>query len=442
MNSKIISKRYFTDLLILAIPLFIGNLGHTLIGATDVFVVAKYNIDSLAAISIANSILFTIFIFGIGLICAVSIILANKRGARQKTKKYLLSTLVFSFILAVIFSAICYCSKFLIPYIGFEQTLIPYIQEYMTIVSFSMFGMFLYEGVKQFLQSYEIVKFPNLILLLAVVVNFIFDYTLVFGFSCIPPMGSKGAAIATLSVRSLMGIVMFLYIFRFIDFKSKIDFSYMKQLMKIGYPIGAALLLEFLAFNIVTILVGRDAGILAATHSILTTISSSTFMVPLAISTALSVKVAYYYGANQPDEIKNFTISGLIIGVGFMALAGIIFAVFPTQLINLFTDKKDVLEIAIPIMFIAAMYQVFDGFQVVMGGVLKGFKMTQFVSNAVFCGYWLVGFPIAVVLVGKYKMSLTGYWIALAISLCVMGFVQALMAKKKFNEVKQGLVNN
>ena len=145
-------KHYFIDLLILALPLLIGNLGHTLIGATDVFVVAKYKIDSLAAISIANSILFTIFIFGIGLICAVSIVLANKRGSRQKTKKYLLSTLIFSFVLAVFFSIICYCSKLLLPYMGFEEHLIPYIEEYITIVSFSMFGMFLYEGVKQFLQ--------------------------------------------------------------------------------------------------------------------------------------------------------------------------------------------------------------------------------------------------------------------------------------------------
>lgn len=441
MNNKIINKQYFIDLLILAFPLLLGNLGHTLIGATDVLVVAKYNIESLAAISIANSILFTIFIFGTGLIFAVSIVLANKRGAKQKTKKYLFSTLSFSFILAVIFSIICYSSKFLVPYMGFENNLIPYIEEYMAIVSFSMFGMFLFEGVKQFLQSYEIVKFPNIILLLAVVVNLILDYTFVFGFGMIPSMGSKGAAIATLSVRSLMGFVMLLYVFRFIDFKSKIDVSYMKHLIKIGYPIGAALLLEFLAFNIVTILVGREAGLLAATHSILITISSSTFMVPLAVSTALSVKVAYFYGANKPDEIKKFTVSGLILGVGFMAIAGVILACYPKQLIGLFTNDNNVIAIALPIMMVAAMYQVFDGFQVVMGGVLKGFKMTKFVSNSVFCGYWLVGMPLALILVRNYKMSLQGYWIALAVSLCVMGFCQALMAQKKFSEIKH-IINN
>ena len=82
-----LTKQYFIDLLVLSLPLFIGNLGHTLIGATDVFVVAKYSIDALASISIANSILFTIFILGIGVLCAISILLSNMRGSGQKTKK-------------------------------------------------------------------------------------------------------------------------------------------------------------------------------------------------------------------------------------------------------------------------------------------------------------------------------------------------------------------
>lgn len=428
-------KYYFIELLVLSFPILIGNLGHTLIGATDILVVAKYNINSLAAISIANSILFTIFIFGLGILTAISIILSNMRGAKERTKKYLLSSLVFSMILAVIFSAICYSSKFLIPYMGFESHLVPYIVQYMEIVSVSIFGMYLFEGVKQFLQSYEIVKFPNMLLLISVVFNLIFDIIFVFGLGMIPSMGSKGAAIATTLVRTLMGLVMLIYVFKTIDFKSKIDFSYMKNVVKIGSPIGFALLFEFLAFNIITILVGRESGLLAATHNILITISSATFMVPLSIGTALAVKVAYYYGASKKEEIFKFSIAGIIIGVGFMAIAAIIMTVFPTQLINLFTDNVDVLGIALPIISVVAMYQVFDGFQVVMGGVLKGFQMTKFVSKAVLFGYWGIGLPTAILFVGKYNLSLKGYWIAFAVSLCTMGFVQAAVARKKYNSL-------
>lgn len=435
--NKQLSKHYFIDLLILAFPILVGELGHTLIGATDVLVVAKYNIESLAAISIANSILFTIFILGIGIVCAVSILLSNMRGSGQKTKKHLLSTLIFSSLMAFLFTLICFSTKFLVPYMGFEHHIVPYIEEYIAIVSFSMLGMFLFEGIKQFLQSYEIVNFPNALLLGAVILNLIFDVAFVFGFGFIPSMGSKGAAIATTLVRTLMGLIMFAYVFRFIDFKSKIDLSYMKQIVKIGTPIGIALLLEFLAFNIITILVGRESSILAASHSIIATIGSATFMFPLAISIAVSVKVAYYYGAKKVDEIRNYMTASTIMGLGIMTLISILLMLFPRQIISLFTDDAQVLDILIPIISVVAAYQIFDGLQAVMGGILKGFKMTKFVSGAVLMGYWLVGMPVAFVLVGKMDLSLRGYWIALAVSLFVMGIVQALMAVCKYKQVKK-----
>ena len=435
--NKPLNKQYFIDLLILSIPLFIGNLGHTLIGATDVLVVAKYSIDALAAISIANSILFTIFILGIGIVCAVSIILSNLRGARQKTKKQLLSTLIFSSLTALLFTVICYITQFFVPNMGFESNIVPYIKEYIAIVSFSMLGMFLFEGIKQFLQSYEIVNFPNALLLFSVFLNLILNIIFVFGFGFIPSMGSKGAAIATTIVRSMMGLIMFIYIFRFIDFKSKIDFSYMKQVIKIGMPIGLALVFEFLAFNIITILVGRESSLLAAVHSILVTISSATFMFPLSLATATSVKIAYYYGAKKVNEIRNFIASSTIMSIGIMVVISIILLLFPRQIISLFTDDVEVYKIVLPIISVVAAYQIFDGLQVVMGGVLKGFKMTKIVSGSVLAGYWLIGMPVAFILVWKMNLSLQGYWIALAVSLGFMGIIQALIAKKKFNQIKK-----
>lgn len=432
-----LTKQYFIDLLILSFPLFIGNLGHTLIGATDVFVVAKYSIDSLAAISIANSILFTIFILGIGILCAISILLSNMRGAGQRTKKHLLSTLIFSAVTAILFSGICYASKFFVPMMNFETHIVPYVEQYIAIVSFSMLGMFLFEGIKQFLQSYEIVNFPNALLLFSVVLNLIFDVVFVFGFGPIPSLGSQGAAIATTLVRTLMGLTMLLYVFRFIDFKSKIDFGYMKQIVKVGTPIGFALLFEFLAFNIITILVGRESALFAAVHSILVTISSATFMFPLSIATATSVKVAYYYGAKKCDEIGNYIFASTSMSLIIMIIISLTLVLFPSQIIRLFTDDINVMEIALPVMSVVAAYQIFDGLQIVMGGTLKGFKMTKFVSVAVFSGYWLIGAPVAIICVGLFNMSLRGYWIALAISLCAMGVVQATMARYKFKKIKE-----
>lgn len=430
-------KHYFTDLFVLSFPLLVGQLGQMLIGATDVIVVAKYNINSLAAVSIANALLFTIFIFGLGILDAISIVLSNMRGKKQRVKKLLFSSLIFAFILAVLFTLICYSTTFFIDKMGFEQSLIPHIKEYIEIVSFSIFGMYIFQGIKGFLLAYEIVNFPNFILLGTVLVNLVADIVFVFGFGIIPPLGVKGAAIATLSVRMLMAIILLAYAFKFINFRAKFDVDYVKQITKVGTPIGAALMIEFLAFNIITILVGRESGLYAATHNILITISSATFMIPLSISTAVAVKVAYYFGAKKREEMKRYSIAGLIIGVGFMAIASCILIGFPRQLIRLFTDNADVIRTAIPIVFVAATYQVFDGLQVVAGGILKGFKMTKAVSIIVLTGYWLVGLPTAIICVGKLKMSLKGYWIALAVSLLTMGIVMSLISLYKFKQLKR-----
>ena len=387
--------QYLKELLMLAFPMFIGSLGHTLIGATDVLVIAKYNIKSLSAVSIANSIFFTIMILGLGILTAVSIILSNLRGAKQKTKKYLLSSLILSLILSCIFSVFCYTSQYFISDIGLEKELLPYIKEYISIVSVSMFGIFIFEGIKQFLQSYEIVKLPNFLQLASVVLNLIADIVFVFGCGIIPAMGSKGAAIATLSVRMIMAVILFVCVFKFINFKSPIDFKYMKIIVKTGLPIGFALLFEFLAFNIVTVFAGIESSILAAVHSILITISSATFMIPFAISTALSVKVAYWFGAKKPVEIKNYSYTALYTVLGFMTLISLILAVFPKQIISIFTSDNEVMKIALPLISIVAAYQIFDGFQCVTGAVLKGFKLTKTVTATVLTGYWLAGAPIA-----------------------------------------------
>lgn len=430
-------KNYFTALLVLAAPILVGSIGHTIVGATDILVVAKYSIDSLAAISIANAILFTIFIFGLGIQDSISIILSNKRGKKEGIKKHLNTILVFSFVLAIIFALLCYSTIFLIDKFSFDAQLVPYIKQYTKIVSLSMFGVFMYQGIKQFLQSYEIVNFPNFLILISAIINLGLDIIFVFGFSnIIPAMGVKGAALATLTVRSFMGIVMFLYIARFINLKDKVDYSLIKQMIKVGTPIGLSLLVEFLAFNIITVLVGKQSGILAATHNILITISSITFNVPLAIAVAVSVKVAYNYGAKKYAEIRKYSGAGIIMGVAFMALCSIILWMFPRQIVGLFTNNSEVMEIALPVVLIAAMYQVFDGFQVVMGGILKGFKMTKIASLCVFAGYWIVGLPVAYILVFKQGLSLKGYWIALAVSLCFMGISEAIIAKYKFSKIK------
>ena len=322
-------KNYFTEIISLSLPLIIGNLGQVMIGATDVFIAAKHSTNTLAAISIANSIIFCVLVVGIGLMSAISIVISNYRGNRKPTKKFLMTILNYSMLLAVIFCTICLLMVPLIPKMGFESELVPMIKEYVFICAFSLFGMYLYQCLKEFLLAYEIVNFPNLILVAALVLNFVLAYSLVFGIGPIPGLGVIGLALAAFIVRTLMGLILLGYCLGMLRLKNPFDKNLIKQLIKVGYPIGIAMLLEFLGFNLITILVGREAGILAATHNIAVTITSSAYMIPMSISAAIAIKVGYYNGAKILSEIKRYALSGTLLAVLFMPACSILLVTMP-----------------------------------------------------------------------------------------------------------------
>lgn len=430
-------KKYFTDIINLSIPLIIGNLGQVLIGATDVFIAAKHSTNTLAAISIANSIIFCVLIMGMGLMSAISIQMSNMRGNRKPTKKFLITVLNYSMILAVIFCAICLLMVPLVPKMGFDDALVPMIKEYIFICAFSLFGMYLYQSLREFLMAYEIVKFPNLILVFALILNFILAYALVFGVGPMQGLGVIGLALAAFIVRMLMGLTLLVYCFDLIRFKNPFDTSLVKQLLKIGYPIGIAMFLEFLGFNLITILVGREAGILAATHNIGVTITSSAYVIPMSISAAIAIKVGYFNGAKNLREIKRFSLSGTAMSVAFMALCSVLLLAFPEKIFKIFTSSPEMLSLGLPILHIAAFYLMFDGCQVSLSGILKGLKMTKIASVSLIAGYWLFGLPFGYFLAYHYHMSLRGFWIGLATSFLFMTVIFLAVISKKFIQLKR-----
>ena len=429
-------KKYFTGLITMSIPIIIGNISHILIGAIDVIVASRHSVDTISAISIANAIMVSLFIIGIGLMSGITPVISNYRGASVPSKKYLLTTINYSQILALIFCFIAFLIIPLIDKIGFEQKLVPIIKEYIFIAAFSNFGGYLHFALKEFLQGYEILAVPNLISVVAIFMNLIFNIIFVFGFGPIPAMGAAGLAVATLLVRTIMGLFMLGYSFRLLSFNLKFDFSYIKQLIKVGYPIAIALMLEFMAFNSITVIVARDSGLYAAAQNIVITITSMTFMVPLAISNAIAIKVGFANGARNYLDLKRYSISGSLLTMCFMSCCAVLLFIFPRQILSLITTDETLLNIGVPVVMVASVFQIFDGLQVAFSGILKGLKMTLFVTVAILGGYWLVGLPLGAFLAYVYNMELVGFWVGLAISLFVMCIFMGIVLIYKFKKLK------
>lgn len=435
--SKFEFRHYAKELLNIALPIIMGNLGFILIGAGDVLIAGRHSTDTLAAISIATAITNCIQTFGIGLIASVSPLLSNYRGEKKSAKKYFFPTLKFAMILAFIIMIAVLAFIPVIDYMKFEDKLVPMIKEYMLVTAFATFGGYLHAAIKEYLQAFEIVLFPNLLTVFSVFLNIILNIALVFGFGSIPAMGVLGLAIASFIVRYFMGIVLLVYCFAIMKHKNYNEKGYYKSLIKIGLPISFAILVEFIAFNSVAIIMGRVSGIYAAAQNLICTLTTISFMVPFAISNAISVKVGFANGAGNIYDLKRYSFVGLTMCVSFMVCSSVIFSSFPKVLVGLFTVDKQLFEISVPILYTLAVFQIFDGLQIALAGIFKGLKRTGVVLAANFTAYWVLFLPLGYTLAFHYKLMLQGFWIGLVIAAITLCIIMLSILTKNIKSLEQ-----
>ena len=429
-------KYYIKELLQIALPIIMGNLGFILIGVGDVLIAGRHSTDTLAAISIANAIVMCIHTFGIGILVSVSPLLSNYRGENKSAKRYFYPTLRFAFVLSVIVMLIILAIIPCIDLLQFEDKLVPMIKQYMLISAFATFGGFLHAAVKEFLQAFEIVIFPNLLTIFAVFLNIGLNILLVFGFGPIPSMGVLGLAIASFIVRYFMGIALLLYSFKLMKFHDYKDFSYYRQLIKIGLPISAAILVEFVAFNIVAVAMGRVGGIYAAAQNLICTLTTVSFMVPLAISNAIAVKVGYANGADNQIDLRKYAKTGTLMCILFMLFSATVMGIIPNFIVKLFTTDKELITICVPIVYILVCFQVFDGLQIALAGIYKGIKKTKIVLLANFIAYWLVSIPLGFTLAFKLNLGLAGFWCGLVTSSILLCAILLIMLRRYIKPIK------
>ena len=427
---------YIKDILNIALPIMLGNLGFILIGVGDVIVAGRHSTETLASVSIANAIINCIVMIGIGIISSLSAILSNYRGAGKDAERYFYPALKFTTIASIIISFAVMAFIPIIDKLGFEPHLAQLVKDYFWIISFSIFGAYLHCMSKEYLQAFEIVVFPNVLTVICIFVNLILNIIFAFGYGPIPEMGTKGLALSTLITRYLMGGILFWYCFHKTNIQHYKDKEFYKDLLKVGTPSSLAVVIEFIGFNATTVILGRISGIYAAAQNIVCTLTTVSFMIPFAISNATAVKVGFANGAKYYKSLKTYAFTGITMAVAFMACSAIVVGTFPKFLVSLFTKDQELINVCIPIVFALCFFQVFDGLQVALAGIFRGLKQTGIVMISNFIGYWLVSIPLGCLLAFKYNMDLLGFWYGLvcaAVVLCSIMFTTMLIKFKKMN---------
>ncbi|MBL6989930.1 MAG: MATE family efflux transporter [Bacteriovoracaceae bacterium] len=411
------------ELILFAVPIILGQLGQMLIGAGDILIAGHHGTDTLAAIGLANGVLSPLFISGLALAFGMSPILSNKRGTGEDVSVYLWSSLVYVTVLSVMFALLTWAIIPAIALFNFEAKLIPMIQDYMFLIGFSYLGSFIFHAIKEYLQSYELVIVPNTISIIAVFFNIALNYCLVFGIGPLPSFGFIGLAYASITTRTIMALTLIPFVWKELRGKKIIDMSYLSELIKLSVPISISVFLEVSAFFVGTLVVGLISTLQVAAHNIVLTLTGVTFMVPLAISSALSVKVGFAYGTKNIHRIIELIKSGHFLSISFMSFTALTYLLIPQLYAKLFTADESVIEVVVPLLYIVALFQLSDGFQVTISGILRGMKISKSVSVVALICYWIIGVPLGVYLAIPGKYDAKGIWIGLAVALTLAAVI-------------------
>lgn len=421
----------FKELFIFALPIIFGHIGIMLVGTGDMIIAGRFSKECLAAIGLAISIANPIMMLGLGIQFAISPILAQKRGKGENVEQYFWSVMLLSFIIGTVASFATLLSVEIVPYFNYTPNLTKLIQEYLAITSFSTLFICLYQGLKEFFQSQERTIAANVIALVAVGVNLFFNYAFAFGEFGMPYLKEAGLAWASLSVRLFMGGTLFLMARHLWNKNKSISWSFIKEVWQLGVPITISIFFEVMAFCSVTLFVGKFSEDQIAANNLALNVASLAFMIPMSIASAVGVKVGHAYGEKNYSLIKTFAQVSLMTSIGFTCLMASVFYFQSELVISLFSTEADVVMWAKKLLFLVACFQLFDGAQVTLVGILRGISITRPSSIAIFIGYWLIGIPLGYFL-GFYRgFEAQGFWMGLALSLALVAIMLSVILKIK-----------
>ena len=422
-------KKIILNLIKLSLPILGGNVSQILVSFADCAVAGRYSTLALGAISVASAIVMTVTIGAIGFILSVSPVIANMRGKKHPAKRYFKLTLIFSLLISIPFFLILRLILANVDVFGLEASMVESVKQYIDICSWTIFPTAIFVAIKEFLQAYEKVVFANVLMLFMVILNLFLNIALTFGFDFnyfeIPALGVVGLSLATLISKTLASAFMFIYCLPILKTSFRISKKYIKDLIKTGFPISVAIFFEFLGFNLTAILIGQFSALYAAVHNIILCIANFTFMIVLSTSNATSIKVGFYNGAKDKQNIIKYSIANVFITFFICLTTFVILGLFSKNIISIFSSDPEVINLSQKILKIAMAFLFFDGLQGACVGILKGLKDTKIIMYTMFGAYLIIAIPVGLFFAYRLNIVLEGFWIGLALALLFASIVKS-----------------
>ena len=430
---------------LLALPLIAGQLSQMLLGLTDTLMVGRVGTVDLAAAAFGNALLHLPFSFAIGLSIAVSIQVAHWFGSGQRAAagEALRNGLIISVLLAFALMVLVAGS---IPFLGYldpPDEVLAIVPPYLYWIGFSFLAMVPTMVIKSFAEAQSEPWMVLWIQLGGVLLNIGLNAIFIFGHFGVPAMGLTGAGVATCLARFITLGALFYYLLNSRRLAAALPRVWWcrpepkecRALTKMASPLSGQLLIEIGAFTVSAFLIGQFGAAALAAHQIALTCAMTTFMLPLGLSMAVTIRVSHAVSAAQAIRCRQIVMGAQAMGLMIMLSCALAYVFGGEAIAAGFTEDREVVGVTVSILAIVAIFQLLDGVQVISGAALRGMRDVNVPTGILFACFWLVALPVGAALGFIADMGAQGMWSGLAIGLGLASLALSARLWRKLQRV-------
>lgn len=421
-------------------------LGQNSMSFIDTVMVGRLGSEALAGMALGNTVYFFVQIVCNGAVIAVGPLVSQAFGAGeyQAAGRTVRQGLWLGLLLTIPAFLFLYNAAPILRLLGQAESSVLIAESYLRSVVWGFLPATWYMAMKSFVEGVTRPWPVTLITFTGVGLNIVADYVLMFGKFGFPALGVAGTGIATSAVFWYLFLTLSFYVSRRKSFNKFEVFKrfgmpdphYFKELFRIGWPIGVSHGIESGLFMVTAVLMGTLGTTVLAAHQVAIQCAAFSFMVPLGFGIATSVRVGHAVGRRDVDGVRNAGFTGMLLAGAFMFGAATLFWAAPEWVIGLFLDttlqvNRPVVELAVYLLGVAAVFQVFDGVQVAASGALRGLKDTRMPMLIGFFSYWMIGLTTGCIAAFVLGGGALGLWWGLVVGLATASVLLTLRFRRK-----------
>jgi len=425
MALRLPNRDALRTLLRLALPVIFVQVGMMFMGVVDTIMVGHLSAQALAAVALGNVYFFGAAIFGMGVLMALDPVVAHAVGAgdQEGVARGIQRGFLIGGLLCIPTTLLLWPAPAVLHLLQQPPEVVPIAGAYARVSIPGTLGIYAFTVLRQSLQAMGLMRPIVLSIIIANLLNIQLNWMLIFGRMGAPALGAVGAGWATTICRLFMFGILLWFAWPVIRGylrpwrRGSWELAPLGRLLRLGAPIGVQHQLEYGVFAIVGLLMGVMGTTKVAGHQVALNLASITFMVPLGLSAAAAVVVGHAVGRGDRRGAADAARAALWVAVSFMGATALAFLLLPGPLARLYTTVPEVIAVAVVLIPLAGVFQVFDGIQVTSIGLLRGLGDTRTPMITGILGFWVLGLPVSLFLGFRMGYGPAGLWWGLVLGL-------------------------